>query len=853
MDLQLLTALSQHDLILTVNQRLSLSLKRQYDLHSSLQQRSWAQANVMPLTSWLSTLWEQHASTGYLLSPWQEQQRWQTLVQGDDTIITLNPEKTAALAQQANTLMDQWGIPADTSELCNADITRFLHWRELFRAELSEHNWVTQGTLTAAVIDLLASRPLPLPPRIGLLGFDELTPMTTTLIAELEQHVIVNRVRTTSPPASYQHCVAEDSRDEIEQMAHWARSAVEQGKHVGIVLPNLNQLRDRIEHHFAAITPKQYNLSAGKPLLHYEMLQVAVQALSLGRHASPGHTLYHWMQSPYINHTETDIASAAQLDRQLRETRSQRISLATLVDTATQCIPTSTWPTRLQAFHTQLNHVDQHLPADQWAHQFGELLHAIGWPGGRALDSLEHQLFQQMQCALTALSTLTAVCEPLNFSSALTLLRTYLHDTAFQAEGSSAPIQILGTLESAGLNFDALWFGGLTSNSWPPAAKANPFIPLSLQKQYQIPHSSAERELHFCQLITDRLTQAAAEIIFSWPQRQDDQTLHPSPLIPPAALAQPLPSPPIASLSSSHAAIATEWLSDFHAPPVDLDERIRGGSAILQHQANCPFKAFSTIRLNATPLAEPEHGLNAATRGILVHRVLETLWAELGDQQHLLALNQHALNQCIDSHIAQALAEQAPTLSIQPFFLTLEHTRLTRLVQAWLALEKERPPFTVVSQESEHRIHIGQLHIRVKIDRIDRTMQGSRLLIDYKTGDTTLHGWFGERLEQPQLPLYCAFTQQEATHAISFAEVRTNRSRFNGIASTSHTDLPTDITALGQTKATDATDWATLLERWRAAMESVSHEFTQGLATVTPHSAAACRHCHLQSFCRIAS
>ena len=73
--------------------------------------------------------------------------------------------------------------------------------------------------------------------------------------------------------------------------------------------------------------------------------------------------------------------------------------------------------------------------------------------------------------------------------------------------------------------------------------------------------------MHFCQLITDRLTQAATEVIFSWPQRQDDQTLHPSPLIPPAALANPLP--PLPSLFPPH----LTQLSQLNGYPIFMHRR----------------------------------------------------------------------------------------------------------------------------------------------------------------------------------------------------------------------------------------------------------------------------------------
>ena len=53
----------------------------------------------------------------------------------------------------------------------------------------------------------------------------------------------------------------------------------------------------------------------------------------------------------------------------------------------------------------------------------------------------------------------------------------------------------LGVLESAGLEFDALWVSGLTDETWPLAAQPNPFIPPALQRKAEIPEASAQASL----------------------------------------------------------------------------------------------------------------------------------------------------------------------------------------------------------------------------------------------------------------------------------------------------------------------------------------------------------------------
>ena len=72
----------------------------------------------------------------------------------------------------------------------------------------------------------------------------------------------------------------------------------------------------------------------------------------------------------------------------------------------------------------------------------------------------------------------------------------------------------------------------------------------------------------------------------------------------------------------------------------------------------------------------------------------------------------------------------------------------------WLALEKKRPPFQVIEQETERSLELSGLRLRLKIDRIDQLEDGGQLLIDYKTGMTSIQDWLTERLRQPQLPLY---------------------------------------------------------------------------------------------------
>src|SRR6267143_5625134 len=114
---------------------------------------------------------------------------------------------------------------------------------------------------------------------------------------------------------------------------------------------------------------------------------------------------------------------------------------------------------------------------------------------------------------------------------AFSTLKKLCADTLFQPESADAPIQVLGALESAGLRFDCLWVSGLTDEAWPLAARPNPFIPIALQKKAGIPQASAEGSLAFGRSITEEWAAAAEEVVFSWPEKEEDRDLAPSPLI----------------------------------------------------------------------------------------------------------------------------------------------------------------------------------------------------------------------------------------------------------------------------------------------------------------------------------
>src|SRR5262245_5974070 len=89
----------------------------------------------------------------------------------------------------------------------------------------------------------------------------------------------------------------------------------------------------------------------------------------------------------------------------------------------------------------------------EWARHFSTVLDAAGFPGERALDSDEFQTQAKWHEALGEVSRLERVSKPMAFGEAFQVLKKICGETLFQPETPDTPIQVLGLLESVGVEF----------------------------------------------------------------------------------------------------------------------------------------------------------------------------------------------------------------------------------------------------------------------------------------------------------------------------------------------------------------------------------------------------------------
>ncbi len=874
----ILAAAADGATIVTANARTQRRLLQLYEAGARQEARAWPTPAILTWSAWLDGLWNDYlllpeANPPLRLNGWQAQHVWERALSGSVSGKgLLAPQAAADLAATAWDLLheyrvERWGSLASTPEAAV-----FKAWADCFAATCAGSNWVDAARLPELLAAAVKEKLLAVAGRFLFFGFDKFTPRQLRLLEALRQcGCACEPVEVVSVPEATNivRVGCNDAAAEIETAARWARQRLEANPaaSIGIVVPGLGQRRERIERIFAEVlapaslvegagAARVFELSLGRPLAAYPMVHAALDLLRWLAGPLSSANAGALLRSPFLGGGETEASSRALLEAEMRRRCGINVTLAEVLrlargrdkDGKPRPHYCGQFAQLLGAARRKLD-VNPKAPS-AWNRNFAAMLEAAGWPGERPLDSSDYQTWQAVHELLRSFATLDVALSELALAEAVEQLAAYAAAEIFQPENVGAPVQVLGHLETSGSRFDYLWVMGLDDESWPPRGTPHPLLPLPLQKSYGMPHASIAEDLQFARQVTQRLRRSAGEVVFSYPKVDGDRPLRPSPL-----LADVAECPPEAVVPQS----GDTWVAAIHAcadvvenvpeePAADLDNSTSRAAKLFELQASCPFRAFAELRLGAQPLETPAPGLDARQRGKLVHRALQYIWEELKNSENLRALTPEAQQALVKRCVERTLADKrvaAPDLWAERF-AAVERDRLVQLLCGWQAVERQRAAFEVVALEYEQQAEIGGVQLNIRIDRIDRTADDDRIILDYKTGRPTRKlsdAWDGDRPDEPQLPLYAVVTPGELA-ALSFAHVRLgSEGKFRGEAEAD--DLLPGVSAAGVPLAQN-------LEQRRAALTALAEAFAAGDAAISPkYGDKTCEKCELHSLCRI--
>ncbi|WP_163833733.1 PD-(D/E)XK nuclease family protein [Spartinivicinus ruber] len=896
-------ALKHGELILTPNRRMTAKIQAAYAAQqTAAHHQAWPTPRVMAIEHWLQSLWQRLADSNFqpaadhiVLSELREQLLWEQIIQqqsGDNLVKTASAAQTA---KKAFDLLLLWQLDWRDSALATTyDSECFQQWLKQFLATCQVKHYLTKTHTAHFILKACEKNWLTQYPHIHLVGFDNLSPLHQAIIEGLAEQSHHYRPKVLEPQC--QRTQLAHFEEELQAAANWAHTTLANNAEamIGIVVPELHLHRQQVEAAFQQVFEPQvslpesprytlpFNFSAGQPLTQQPIIATALAMIELNKSEMEVAQLCQWLISPFHHLDSLHVDFPALLSEQIIRSQQLTISPGRLRQMSQQlfdkqqqlqsadlqqdlfnqanCPFTQALQTieqlkiKAQAGYQNRRHYPSH-----WVKLFYQQWQCLGWPGERRLDSVEYQQVSRFYEEIKAFAGLDEIVGQIPLTEASRLLHKQLQQVTFQAQTKDSPIQILGSLEGAGLRFSHCWLIGFDDSTWPAIPKPNPFIPIDIQVAQMMPHASVERELAFTKEIIDTYKHNAEHIVFSYARLNGDKEQQLCPLL------TDLPEVD-ASCWLTQSVQQTAQLLTLTAPLESyvLDQTkpvaekviatgavtIKGGSQILKSQASCPFQSFAKHRLGASALPTPLIGLPPWSRGQCLHYGLEIIWRELKDHSTLINKTDADLQALIQRATVQSLKRLLPqfpsVMSIR--YQQLEQWRVSQWLTAWLVIEKQRPPFRVVAIEQSKRCTIAGLPLNLRVDRIDQLEDGSYLLIDYKMNPASDSAWASERLDDPQLPLYCTVANRKIG-AISFANLSPKNRGFCGL-SEADTGIP-KIIPIEQNKRELPCQWEDTLKEWQQQLEQLAVAFLQGASRIDPKSANSCRYCDLASLCRI--
>jgi probable DNA repair protein len=857
--------LREGGLVVTASERAARALAARYHRVRRAEGLSaWPAPNILEWTSFAREAWYQRAGDGrLLLNPAQERKLWVEIAGGERspaTALEAPRHRLACTAMDAHQLLCSYAprfLVSAARATWQHDAEIFSSWIAEFDELCRSQQLLSPSRLPYELIPALKQDSARRAPLL-LTGFDRILPVQRGVFdawGEWHEHA------PDDPVAEAKFYAASDARAEIAACAIWSGRLLEANPQARllVVTQDIGKRRGEIERAFHRYTGSGFEFSLGVPLSQVALPHAAHLVLRW-LDASLSEQDLDWLLSTgHAAATEEEKAALQLYMRALRHRGLERTqwTLKSFIGErcAAELLP-APWIERATRAQGRLADASRRPQTPlEWAELIPRLLDEFQFGMLRQPSSTEFQALHRWQRAIESCGSLGFDGRRVGWRDFLSELSRTLDETLFAPESRDAPIQIAGPAESAGLTGDAIWFLGTGEETWPATGTTHPLLPIDVQREAGMPHTSAQLEWELASSITRRLLASAREVHFSYARQNGETETRPARLVVElAGAAQELP--PVLTVPAAELP-RTVWFEDFSQVPFSPG-KVAGGAAVLTAQSRCPFKAFATARLGAQGWERAEAGLTPSQRGSLLHKVLHSIWAgpPEGIRNHAELLGLNDLDAFVQGHVRDIFArELRPHLrQVMPWrYLELEEQRLTRLVTEWLQYEATRVAFGVAETEAERTIAIAGLTFNLRLDRIDRLCDGSLLVIDYKTGDVSSHSWDLPRPDDVQLPLYAGFAidrEREVLGGLLFAKVKPGELAFTGRIGDAAGTLFPGLSRMSSLMKFPFT--AEDLLDWRDCIEQLARDFVQGRAEVSPRDyPETCRYCDLQVLCRI--
>jgi RecB family exonuclease len=774
---------------LTSTGRLARKLRHRFRIECTQKgMQGWKSLNAIKLEDWLTRIWFESwpekipASELYRINLWRE------LAERIPPPVPLDKDFNLYRLLDANyDTMIRCKINPGSGPLS----TLLVEWRRTisraFKKSLDGKDFFHPSELPSYVGKAIADNIIICPDRISFLGFESLAPIEEEFFKLLEDMADAEYGGNSGKrPGNLEAITLPSPEQEVIYLAH---RLIEDAKsiplhRIGVVVPDLSAYSIMIERSLKELMGESspagtswFNITLGIPLINSMLVKAALIPLRFMTEGQTRELFLSLLLSPYYGCWQGKRHVIARADITWR-TRFVESGLDNLLGSLERDDPDILGKILSKEGEALLKfagiNFSRRQTASYWINAVEKLWSSLGFPViSEEKDTVDSkhlsEVIHDMSCSLGHVAM-----DGYEFYSFLT------HSTTgkmAQIRGSEeAGIQILGLIESRGLDFDKLYVLGLDDRALPQPVRPMPLLDTYERK---LVHRGTPASAHEIGLKAfSNLISCAPDVTLTRAEQKDSKPLSPSPFWPKNESEKYLNI----WTDPGYAWIRAPWLRSAYeglqiAASGD-DRKIAGikksEDTLLKETAlsegisatgmktaiTCPFRFLIDVILKIKPLEEKRSVVSPMERGLRIHRIVASFTSAVRekrlhlerDRKKVLSL----LTECVDQVLKDV--DKLSQWEVERRLLLFEDSPPGMLI-SWLDAETghRREGWECIAEELDFiglKCDGWSLPIKGRIDRIDYHKDKGLICWDYKTGSYPNQRDILERLIAPQLPVY---------------------------------------------------------------------------------------------------
>ncbi len=466
----------------------------------------------------------------------------------------------------------------------------------------------------------------------------------------------------------------------------------------------------------------------------------------------------------------------------------------------------------------------------EWLSFFKKRWKSVHWLDGDSKLLIASELLDDFASVLDQVAELNAVLGSVSYAEVVWYLKNAFNAKKVRNLQGPTNIYVVNAEEAVTVDPTHLWITECTVKKPSLQVEIVAMLPFAEQRMVGIPGSHPTVDFTYRRILFESLCRNRKEINISYSEMDKGVEILPSAFAPGLQHASLRGENFFDHECTSKRIQFSSSIDDF-GPKMPKESRLKGGASVLEAQAACPFKGFARYRLNSIAPEEVTPGVSRKARGIVTHKALATIWNDLKTHSSLMVKRESELSLVVQIAVNKNLEQFRDPTKMEIACGVVEEQLLNALLISWLKFEKNAQPFVAFMLEKEIKVEINDLKLVCRVDRVDVLDDGTKRIVDYKTGECSLSVLNPPRPDSAQLLLYAVYSSVEDVSSVAFGKVDNNNSKF----------LSRDIF-----------DFGVKYPEWQTSLEALANELQDGFALVSPkRNLTTCKNCEQQLLCRI--